>query len=264
VYIVPGLSDGTLDLAGATVIRQGHAGVPGIPEPGDNFGQSIGAAPLGEYFAIGAPGEDVDAARDAGAITVFHHGASNGKQYVQGVSGVPGRPESGDLFGYAVEGYDSGSLAVGVPGEDVAGLTDTGQVVAFVDEILGYQIPGSAGKIAYQQGSVVDIPLRPPPPRTLPGVPESGDFFGAMLANRGSVGLTIGMPGEDITFAGTNRVDAGAAIDWAYYPTGGLVELDWPLIHRGHDGLSGEPRPYDYFGFAGVAFGVELAGRRRR
>ncbi|SCX93155.1 FG-GAP repeat-containing protein [Streptomyces sp. 136MFCol5.1] len=90
---------------------------------------------------IGAPGATVSGAAGAGYVTVQYSsssGLSTTKKSVlhQNTSGVPGGAEAGDGFGQAVasgdldnDGYDD--AIVGIPGEDLAGLSDAGGAVVF-------------------------------------------------------------------------------------------------------------------------------------
>ncbi|MFD7948385.1 FG-GAP repeat protein, partial [Streptomyces sp. NPDC059744] len=90
---------------------------------------------------IGAPGATVSGAAGAGYITVQYSsssGLSTTKKSIlhQNTSGVPGGAEAGDRFGQAVasgdldnDGYDD--AIVGIPGEDLAGLSDAGGAVVF-------------------------------------------------------------------------------------------------------------------------------------
>lgn len=90
---------------------------------------------------IGAPGATVNGAKSAGYVSVQYSsssGLSTTKKSVldQNTSGVPGAAEAGDGFGGAVasgdlnnDGYDD--AIVGIPGEDLAGLSDAGGAVVF-------------------------------------------------------------------------------------------------------------------------------------
>lgn len=90
---------------------------------------------------IGAPGATVSGATGAGYVTVQYSasgGLSTTKKSIlhQNTSGVPGGAEAGDGFGGAVasgdldnDGYDD--AIVGIPGEDLAGLSNTGGAVVF-------------------------------------------------------------------------------------------------------------------------------------
>ncbi|PKT73440.1 esterase [Streptomyces populi] len=89
----------------------------------------------------GAPGATVGGAKAAGYVSVQYSssgGLSTTRKSVldQNTSGVPGAAEAGDGFGGAVasgdldnDGYDD--AIVGIPGEDLAGLSDTGGAVVF-------------------------------------------------------------------------------------------------------------------------------------
>ncbi|MEU0436178.1 FG-GAP repeat protein [Streptomyces sp. NPDC006290] len=90
---------------------------------------------------IGAPAATVSGAKAAGYVTVQYSsssGLSTTRKSVlqQNTSGVPGAAEAGDGFGSAVasgdldnDGYDD--AIVGIPGEDLAGLSDTGGATVF-------------------------------------------------------------------------------------------------------------------------------------
>ncbi|WP_037624597.1 integrin alpha [Streptomyces aureus] len=90
---------------------------------------------------IGAPGATVDGAKGAGYVSVQYsssNGLSTTRKSVlhQNTAGVPGAAEAGDGFGRAVasgdlddDGYDD--AIVGIPGEDLAGLSDAGGAVVF-------------------------------------------------------------------------------------------------------------------------------------
>ncbi|MEU6568948.1 FG-GAP repeat protein [Streptomyces parvulus] len=89
----------------------------------------------------GAPGATVNGASGAGYVTAQYSssgGLSTTKKSVlhQDVSGVPGAVEAGDGFGGAVatgdldnDGYDD--ALVGIPGEDLAAVSDAGGAVVF-------------------------------------------------------------------------------------------------------------------------------------
>lgn len=90
---------------------------------------------------LGAPGATVSGATGAGYVTVQYSssgGLSTTKKSVlnQNTSGVPGGAEAGDGFGRAVasgdldnDGYDD--AIVGIPGEDLAELSDAGGAIVF-------------------------------------------------------------------------------------------------------------------------------------
>ena len=138
-WVVGGIVD-----AGAVVILFGSAaGITGAgnlltqtnAEPGDAFGSAL-AAVDGTDLAVGAPGEDVGAAGGAGAVSLVADAGTTPNETLlhQGVAGVVGTAEAGDVFGSAViagdfnqsEGLDS--LAIGAPGEDVGAVGDAGAV----------------------------------------------------------------------------------------------------------------------------------------
>lgn len=113
-------------------LTQATAGVPGAAESGDRFGASVWLGDLDRdghrELAVGAPGEDLGSAADAGQVVVVPGSAqglapAGSAAYTQSTAGVPGASESGDRFGTSVlladlskDGY--GDLTVGASGEN--------------------------------------------------------------------------------------------------------------------------------------------------
>ncbi|MFD3583182.1 esterase [Streptomyces sp. NPDC058683] len=111
---------------------QNSSGVPGVNRPGDRFGGALSVRDVdGDGYddvAIGAPGNDIGSAVDAGTVWVMRGSASglttkNIRVLSQSPQAVPSIPESGDQFGGAVRLIDAdrdnrASLIAGAPGED--------------------------------------------------------------------------------------------------------------------------------------------------
>jgi hypothetical protein len=237
VYLIPSRAGGDLAVGSTRILRQGSGGVGGSSEPGDNFGQAlaIGRTSTGAgWLAIGAPGEDIGAARDAGAVTIIPRGTDTTQDvsYYQGKGAVPGSAETDDLFGFSLSTFAGTGLAVGAPNENIGPADDAGQVTGL--RALAGKLPGTGPGHSYHQGV-----------NGVPGNSESGDGFGVALAPRGSVALTIGVPGEDVTVS-ANQSDAGSIID---IPTPGssVVATSW---YQGKSGLQGSAERDDLFGLA--------------
>jgi hypothetical protein len=218
------------------------------PESGDGFGSTLDAsfydlAGLWD-LAVGAPGETVGLAGEAGAVTVFYSGAT-------GLGGpgqviVQGNPEVADFFGAALAGgaFDnvgSYDLAVGAPGEDFGGSGDAGAVNLFQGTAGG--VSGINPRVITQGAGGVG------------GAIESGDQFGATLAegffDNGPIGLAVGAPGEDVGSA----ADAGA-VNTLRGSAGGLVGSA-QVLFQGSGGVAGTAESGDRFGAAfadGVVF----------
>ena len=179
-----------------TGIGQDSAGVSGASEPGDRFGASVAAAwdpALSLRVAVGAPGEDLGDAADAGMVTVLGY---DGRQVTevlavhQGTAGVPGASEPGDGFGTSVAAgvIESASapgpevaVAIGSPGEDLGDLADAGRV-------HGVQVgsdPRVDGVVSQQTDGFGDAP-------------RAKARFGAALAfGPGAASIVAGAPGHD-------------------------------------------------------------------
>ena len=111
---------------------QNSSGVPGVNRPADRFGAALTVRDVdGDGYddvAIGAPGNDIGSAADAGTVWVMRGSASGlttkGVRVLsQSPQAVAGVPEKGDRFGGALRLIDDdrdkrASLVVGAPGED--------------------------------------------------------------------------------------------------------------------------------------------------
>ena len=153
----------------ARLITQDSAGMAGTAEAGDQFGAAVAFGPLG-MLVVGAPGEDVGPVSSAGAVvTIARTGAS--ALFTQDSTGMAGTAEAGDGFGAAMahlpDPFDDGyRLAVGVPGEDISGVRDTGLVNFLV-------APARTSSPRPQAWAVEqDTP-------GVPGASEPGDRFGS-------------------------------------------------------------------------------------
>ncbi|MFD7701709.1 FG-GAP repeat protein [Streptomyces caelestis] len=87
------------------VFGQSTAGVPGTAEAGDGFGAAVATGDLdGDGYddaIVAAPGEDVDATRDAGRVTVLY-GSRTGLTTARSVTVGSSEPEADARFGGAV------------------------------------------------------------------------------------------------------------------------------------------------------------------
>jgi hypothetical protein len=194
---------------------QASPGTRGVAEASDRFGASIATGDFNSDgftdLAVGAPGEDVKAVADAGAVNVLY-GSATGLQstlpddqfWTQGNRGLRGVAEVGDAFGSSLEVGDFNNdgfidLAVGVPDENAKAVADAGVVNMLYGSATGLQATSPDDQF-WSQGN-----------GGLQDTRQASDQFGISLAGGdfnadGFDDLAIGVPGED---AGS-VVDAGA------------------------------------------------------
>ncbi|MFG2651720.1 FG-GAP-like repeat-containing protein [Streptomyces sp. NPDC048436] len=156
-------------------LNQDTAGVPGVAETGDDFGNALAAADIDgdgkDDLIAGAPGEAIGSAARAGSVTVLKggtkgilddRGAASAVAYQQNSPGILGAAEAGDTFGAALAFGDHNGdgvpdLSVAAPGEnssaggvwDLPGAKAGGSVVT--PNSLG--LPASSNPYAY--GAVI-------------------------------------------------------------------------------------------------------------
>jgi hypothetical protein len=251
-------SAGGLSGAGSRLFNQDTPGVVGGAEPGDEFGGAVAAGDFDNDgfadLAAGAPGENVGAVGDAGAVNVLYGSASGlsgaGSQLFTQVGGAV---EAGDLFGLALMSGDFDNdgfadLAAGAPLEDVATAADAGAVSVLY---------GSASGLATSGGQLFT---------QVAGTVEAGDFFGVALTsgdfdNDGFADLAAGAELEDVATA----IDAGAVSEipgsaGGLTTTGGrlFTQVAGTVENGDRFGTAVAAGDFDNDGFADLAAGAEL------
>ena len=247
---------------GTKALFQSRAGVPGVSEPGDNFG---GATVWGDFdnngiddLAVGVPKEGVGTAAEAGMVTVFYdarraEGFSSAVNLHQARPGVPSLNESGDFWGAALDagdlngdGYDD--LVVGAPGEDIGSTVNAGAITVLYGTSDGIS---PVGALSFWQESHGVI-----------GGSETDDRWGSSVAVVGSGGpgstwVAVGAPGEGVAFARQGAVTVFEATST------GLAALDY-LIYQGAGGVSrgAVAQSSDLFGYrlSGSESGILAVG----
>jgi len=225
--------------ASPDVFFQGSGGVGGSLEDGDRFGSAVAKGDFdgdGVFdLAVGAPGEDIGAAGNAGAVTVLYGSPARltaaGSQTLFQGGGAGGAAETGDAFGSAVAsgilgGDGIADLVVGAPGENVGATSNAGAVNLLAGSPGGL----AAGAVATQ------------------GNPEPLDLFGAAVAtgdfdDTAGDDVVAGAPGETV-----NGRQLAGAVSVFNGPPGGLANER--LLFQGTAGLPGTPESFDEFGAA--------------
>ncbi len=255
VAVVAALAAGAVVVAALSAddsreISQGTAGVAGAVEVGDFVAESLAVGDFdGDGYAdvvAGAPHEDIGTNADSGQIQVLYGSALGvstlGDDVIhQGTKGVQGNSERDDLFGSALavgdfDGDGNDDLAVGVPGEDIAGATDTGSIVVLYGADNGLSTRRNRG---FSQGTPA-----------LEGTSQSHDYFGAALATGDFDGdgygdLAVGAPGDRET-----GVARAGSVTVLYGSGTGLGTARSLLITQDVDGVEEVAEVGDGFGWS--------------
>lgn len=276
VIVIYGTAAG-LAAAGSQFWHQDIAGIVGVAETSDYFGQVVAAGDFNhdgrDDLVAGVPWEDVGGILSAGGVNVIYGTAAGlnaaGNQFwSQDSANIEGVAETSDYWGWAlaVGDFDNDlrdDLAIGAPYEDLnpAGapvVTDIGSVNIIYGSAAGLT---SAGDQIWHQdsGGILDLA-------------ESGDRFGESLVagnfnSESADDLAIGIPYENVNVGGINYTDAGAvAILYGSTALNGLTangDQFWsqdPLLDlvesNDHFGYSLTVGNYNNAGYDDVAIGV--------
>lgn len=239
--------------------NQNSAGVEGEAETLDQFGDTLTSTDLNndgfDDLIIGVPFEDVGSLGDAGAFHVIY-GSNSGLStttalpdqfWDQSSPGLNGEAESGDKFAatLTVDDFNNdgfGDLAVGVPLENVEGVSGAGAVNVIYGSSNGLSATAVLNAQFWHQNS--------------PGVEsdaESFDLAGWSLAggdynNDGFGDLAFGVRGETIdqaTDAGAVNVIYGSFVGLSTTAT--LPDQFW---HENSPGVDGVAEQSDRLGWS--------------
>ncbi len=200
-------------------------GIAGNLESGDRVGTALAAGNFNDDdcddLAVGAPREDLGGGNDAGAVSVSFgspEGLIIGTVHFQSEGGLGETIEADDNVGAALVAIDLNcdgvdDLAVGAPGESIAGIKNTGWVGIMAGSPSG--LGTSLASLFQTRGG-------------LPGKDEVGDALGTTLAagdtnGDGCEDLAIGVPGEGIR----SRAKAGRVIVVLGGPNGPSGTTNW-------------------------------------
>ncbi|MFF0889954.1 VCBS repeat-containing protein [Streptomyces sp. NPDC003456] len=166
-YLLLGTSSG-LSASGARQLKAGP--ITGI---GDINGDGFGDIVSGMFWNKADDGVEFPGAADGGKVWITY-GAADGVSSTTGITqdtgNVPGSSEKNDYFGYEldlgdVNGDGKQDLVIGVAGENIGSVTDTGQLVVLYGSDAGVNTSSGAQSFAQSTAGV-------------PGSDEKGDMLG--------------------------------------------------------------------------------------
>ncbi|HWB20539.1 MAG TPA: hypothetical protein VG711_09585 [Phycisphaerales bacterium] len=249
VHVIYGTSHG-LDANGAQVFAEGLGGLSGTGASSEFFGYAFAAGDFDgnhkDDLAISAWGEDVNGQDMAGMVYVLY-GSSSGlktagsQQWTQDSDGVKDSSEAEDEFGRALAAGDfdndgKDDLAIGVPFEDVGGVSDAGAVNVLYGTSSGLKATGNQ---FWTQDS-----------EDIKDHCETDDLFGLALAagdynHDGRDDLVIGGGNESLH----GQTECGAVNVIYGHNSNGLNHDGNQFWHQDSSGINDSCQEEDLFGY---------------
>ncbi len=207
-------------------------------------------------LAVGVRGEGLRSKPHAGAVQVLYGSASgltdHDQFWHQGRKGVKGAVEAHDRFGSALDSGDFDAdgyadLAIGIPREDLGGVTNAGAVQVLYGSPEGLT---AAGDQLWHQGT-----------KGVPGANQKHDRFGEVLAvgdfdGDGFADLAVGVGGEDL--GGDENVGRVAVLRGS---PAGLTADGAQSWNQASPGIASTRRHKERFGYHLAAGDVTADGR---
>ena len=245
-------SEQGLNADGSILFHQGTPGIPGGPEEGDHWAETLTTGDFdGDGYsdlAVGNPDESIGTKPFTGAVTLLYgweagFEISKSKLFHQGSPKMAGGNEPNDKWGSVLETGDFDGdgfhdLAIGTPNESIGSILEAGAVTFVYGSSTG--LDGRGSRLFHQNTSRV------------PGGSELADHWGDSIMS-----ADLNADGRSDVLVSSSAESIGTAYDTGFMVLlkgsySGITSYGAKGIHQNSYNIPGSNRNGDYWGRLGA------------